>query len=406
MKIAYFVYRYPTLSQTFIQREVSGLMSQGIQVEIYPLFCLPKFMRKSTPPHGHLVHYGNVLDLVLFPFKFFKEWLRQPALFSYGMRLFFGRKFVGVDAWFHSLLGLVCAINHVDQLRTGGYLLAHGAWATGPATAAAIMGSLSKIPFSFGGHAYDIYRFGGDPFLKDKLSSCAFVHTTTESNERYLKKMTARNDLKVVLARRGLPKLPDANNHRNRQSEVIRLVSVGRLVQKKGQVYQLEACKILKERSISFDLVIIGEGPLRSSLEALREKYQLEDSVHFPGAMKPEEVQSTYAKSHIFIHSGVVDQQGDRDGIPNVIPEALSHQLAVIGSMTDGVLEVIEHEITGLTVDPTQPIQIAEAVDRLANDKELCDLLGANGRAWVEKNFMADKNTQILGQAMLETRSV
>ncbi|MEM9399537.1 MAG: glycosyltransferase family 4 protein, partial [Verrucomicrobiota bacterium] len=280
------------------------------------------------------------------------------------------------------------------------FTLAHGAWATGPATAAACIAKICHMPFSFGGHAYDIYRFGGDPFLEDKLRFCAFVHTTTASNVKYLQERASKDQLQTVLARRGLIALPDIRPKELKEGEPIQLISVGRLVEKKGQALLFKACALLKEREIPFHLKLIGDGPLRQELEALCDALNLCDEIKITGALKPSAVQELYRNSHIFIHSGVVDSQGDRDGVPNVIPEAFSHNLAVVGSMTEGVMEAVQHEITGLTVDPTKPQHIADAVERLTKDANLRKRLGQNGRKWVMENFIASKNTAILADAM------
>ncbi|MEM9400034.1 MAG: hypothetical protein AAF984_07470, partial [Verrucomicrobiota bacterium] len=126
MKIAYFVYQYPTLTQTFIQREIEGLIKQGLELEIFPVFCPPSIIGKSTLPKGHRVNYGSVWDAILFPFRFVQEFSRNPDLLWQGFYLFLKRKLIGKDAWAHSIFGFICAINRVSYIRKNGFTLAHG----------------------------------------------------------------------------------------------------------------------------------------------------------------------------------------------------------------------------------------------------------------------------------------
>ena len=182
---------------------------------------------------------------------------------------------------------------------------------------------------------------------------------------------------------------------------VVRLLSVGRLVEKKGHVFQLAACAELRRRGIDATLRIIGEGPERARLEARLAELGLGSSVALEGAMQPGDVQHAYDASDIFLHTGIVDAQGDRDGLPNVIPEAMAHGLCVVSSPGGGAAEAVAHEVTGLVVDPRDPAVLADAVDRLANDSALRELIRINAHQWVAENFLVAPNTAKLATAML-----
>jgi colanic acid/amylovoran biosynthesis glycosyltransferase len=113
-------------------------------------------------------------------------------------------------------------------------------------------------------------------------------------------------------------------------------------------------------------------------------------------------VEEAYRWADIFWHTGVIDPQGDRDGIPNVIPEAFSHYLPVISSRTAGPMEVVTHETTGLIVDVSDAPALANAVERLAGDPALRQQLGEGGRRWVEENFLIARNAETLAHAFRE----
>ena len=112
-----------------------------------------------------------------------------------------------------------------------------------------------------------------------------------------------------------------------------------------------------------------------------------------------------YRWADIVIHSGVVDRSGDRDGLPNVVPEAMSHALAVIVSASPGVTEAVEHEFSGLHFEPGDACALADAIERLVSDDALRLNLGRRARAWVEEHFVLSRNTAVLARAMRRAAS-
>jgi glycosyltransferase involved in cell wall biosynthesis len=292
----------------------------------------------------------------------------------------------------------ICRANRMRQHKPDRI---HGVWATGPATAAAILGRLCGIPFSFGGHAHDIYRHGGDAFLEPKLRAASFVHTTTAAGVTYLRERAGGTAVKIILARRGLDRLPQ-KLARDAATRPVRLLSVGRLVPKKGHDHQLTASVLLKSWGVPFALKIVGDGPLWDELQRRIDRDGLGDSVTLRGSLPPERVEEEYRWADIFWHTGVIDPEGDRDGIPNVIPEAFAHCLPVISSRTAGPMEAVTHETTGLVVDVSDATELAKAVKRRAEDPKLRQQLGENGRRWVEQNFLIARNAETLALAFRE----
>ncbi|HWF18359.1 MAG TPA: glycosyltransferase family 4 protein, partial [Verrucomicrobiae bacterium] len=307
-------------------------------------------------------------------------------------------RFKDRENFWATLWAVIFAICQAKKFRERKPDVLHGVRATGPATAAAILSRLCGIPFTFGAHAYDIYRHSGDAFLKPKLHSARFVHTTTAVAEKYLRERGGGAEIKIVLARRGLESLPDKVS-RATCYRAIALLSVGRLVPKKGHVHQIAACALLKSWDVPFVARIIGDGPLRGELQQAIQHAGLQDCVTLCGATPPDAMDEAYYWADIFWHTGVVDAEGDRDGLPNVIPEAFAHSLPVIASNLPGNLEAVADGINGLVVDATNAEQLAQAVKRLAEDSMLRKKLGANGLRWVEQNFLISRNAEILAGA-------
>lgn len=374
--IAYIFECYPTLTQTFLQREITALADAGLQVEVYAMF-------------GSHFRWWEAFGLVV---ALPRELWREPALLRDAWRLLHRHRFTNAENFFSTLWAVVFALCRARRLREHRPDIIHGVWATAPATAAAILSRCCGIPFSFGAHAYDIYRHGGDAFLPAKLRAARFVHTEIEANVGHLRKLAASPAVNIVRARRGLMKLPDCAA-RKREPGPIRILSVARLVPKKGHVHQLAACVLLRKWAIPFELKIVGDGPLRRKLETRM------DSVTPCGAHSQEKVEEDYRWADVFWHTGVVAADGDRDGLPNVVPEAMAHELPVICGRAPGVMEAVKNEVTGLVVDVTNAAELAGAVKRLAGDESLRRRLGENGRRWAEKNFVMAKNIAPLADA-------
>lgn len=409
MTVAYLVMRYPWRSQTFIAREMRGVAGQGITVEVHPIWDW-RWRPPALPPEDvaaglRLVRVSPWRVLGAAPGALRRRrvgWGNVRRAWAM-VRAHRPRTFEG---WLHTVWGGLWAAvraEHFAGTEDDAPAHVHGAWATAPATAAMALGTLTGRPWSFGAHAYDLYRSGGDPLLAPKLARAAFVHTSTERNVRHLEEHFPGRRAPVILARRGLEQLgpgrprqfgpgPDAG-------EGIRLLSVGRLVAKKGHVHQLAAIRELARRGRRCRLRIIGDGPLRAALAREVATGGLADRVELLGGLDYPAVEAAYAWAHVFWHTGIVDAAGDVDGLPNVVPEAMAHELPVISSAAGAATEAVRDGETGLLVDVTDPAALANAVERLANDGALRQRLGAAGRAWVEENFLAAKNTARLGAA-------
>ncbi len=393
--IVYIFERYPVLSQTFLRREIEGLRADGVRVEIYSMFA----QSKGDGPGGFFNFKWWQAGRLIFALP--RELLRDPSLLGDGWRLYRKYRTTNRENFWSTVWAVIFAFCCAGEIRRRRPGLLHGVWATGPATAAAVLSRLCDIPFTFGAHAYDLHRHGGDAFLFPKLRAARFVHTSTEANVACLRERAHGADIRIVLARRGLGQLP-VKTARDAGDRPIRLLSVGRLVPKKGHALQLAACKVLRARGVPFVLQIVGDGPLREELQRQIEREGLGDAVELCGEVAPERVEEHYRWADVFWHTGVVDVEGDRDGLPNVIPEAFAYELPVICNRVAGATEAVADGVTGLVVDATDTEELADAVERLADDPALRQRLGEAGRDWVGKNFLAERNSAILAAAFRE----
>ncbi len=354
----------------------------------------------NRPPGAEPVDYFRWYEAIKLPVALVRELWRQPSIVASVGRWLRGYRWDGAENFWLSVWAAVFAVVRADRIRRAGVDHVHGTWATGPATAAAILSRLCRVPFSFGAQAYDIYRHGGDGFLPDKLAAARFVHTTTEANVSYLLERAPRGSApRIILARRGLERLPSITD-RSARDGPIRLLNVARLVPKKGQRYLVSALAVLRERGLEFDCRIVGTGPLQATLREQIDRAGLTRQVTLEGVRQPPEVAAAFDWADLYLHLGVIDPRGDRDGLPNAVGEAMAHSLPVICGDLPSVCEAVTDQVTGLVVTVTDPLAVAAAIERLAGDPGWRQRLGRQGRDWVRQHFMIDENIQPLADAM------
>jgi len=278
--------------------------------------------------------------------------------------------------------------------------LIHAAWGGGPATAAWCLARVNGQRFSAAAHAYDIYEHGGDWWLNEKLADALFVHTSTEMARVSLIERGIDSH-KVYVIRRGLERFPELKPLRAPRT-ALRIVCVARLVEKKGLDHQLKIYARLKTNGFSFEAHIVGDGPLQSSLERMISELGLSDLVKLTGHLPLAEVWKQLTWADVLVHTGVIAPSGDRDGLPNVIPEAMAAGTLVVTSPAAATTEAITNEETGLVAEVSETEAWENALRRVAGDDVLANRLQTAARAWAEENFNAHKNAARLHQLFQE----
>jgi glycosyltransferase involved in cell wall biosynthesis len=176
----------------------------------------------------------------------------------------------------------------------------------------------------------------------------------------------------------------------------LRLLSVARLVPKKGHDFQLKVYSALHKAGVAFDATLIGDGPLRSKIEAEIRDAGLSGKVRLLGARGEAEVAEAFSQADVLLHTGVVASNGDRDGLPNVIGEAMSHGVVVLATPVAGVGEAIENGWNGLLGTPGAVDCWVRLLQELARDDALYNRLRLAAFAWVQAHFDARRNARRL----------
>jgi glycosyltransferase involved in cell wall biosynthesis len=150
------------------------------------------------------------------------------------------------------------------------------------------------------------------------------------------------------------------------------------------------------DQGFDFECHIVGEGPLRESLESQITQLSLEDIVKLCGALPHQEVIEKYQQASIFVLPAILGANGDRDGVPNVILEAMAMELPVVSTQHSGIPEAVQDCISGLLVPPADEIALAQALERLLNDSDLRNNFGRSGRKTVMAQFNVEQNVEQL----------
>ena len=254
-------------------------------------------------------------------------------------------------------------------------------------------GAVLDVPYSVTAHAADIYV--SPLLLRTKLAAGDFVTTCTGYNRSHLAEVAPEASGRIVLAYHGLD-LERYDPTSRFPSTVPTMLAVGQLREKKGFIHLLHACRDLADRGMAFRCEIIGEGPQRADLERGMQDLGLEHHVAFLGAQSHDEVIDAYRRARLFVLPCVVGDDGDRDGIPNVILEAMAMSLPVVSTRHSGIPEVVEHGATGLLVPPADSTQLADVWSQVLEDPAAGEEMGVQGRAVVLERFDVEHNVRTL----------
>lgn len=386
--ITYLFTTFPKNTETFLQREIIAMKTHGVQLRLYSLWGGGGSFRGL--PVAHFNKWRLLTLFWLIPY----ESSRRPEVLWQLLRGLFTRRAPSWLNFWENMLGAGFACVFAREFRRTPPILVHAAWGGAPATAAWILWRINGHPFSAAAHAYDIYEHGGDWWLNDKLEHAAFIHTSTEMGRRALIERGLAAE-KVICIRRGLDRLPAMKALRASRSP-LHLVCVARLVEKKGLDHQLRVYAALRAAGVPFAARIIGDGPLRAELEKLAGHLGVAAHLTFTGHLPQHEVWSQLGWADVLLHTGVIAPSGDRDGLPNVIPEAMSIGVLVVTSPTAATTEAIMQGVTGLVAPVEAPADWVASLRRLSTDDAFAEKLRSAARRWVEENFDAHKNARRL----------
>ena len=388
-RVGYVVKRYPRFSETFIVNEILEHEAAGLSVEIFAL----RPVRET--------HFQDLLAKVRAPVSYLQERAGKPGEFWQTLRAArdalpgFWRK---VDE-----LGDV-DVNDLSQAmelalraRQAGIGHLHAHFGTIAATVTRLAAKLGDLTYSVTVHAKDIYHQSVDePALAAKLRDASAVVTVSDYNACHLTRRFALPAGHVRRIYNGL----DLNRfeYRSPPQSSNSILAVGRLVEKKGFDVLIAACAVLRERDIDFNCSIIGDGDLKSRLLDAVRRHGLDDHVTLLGSRAQSELIAHFREAAVMAAPCVVGGDGDRDGLPTVLLEAMALGTPCVSTSVTGIPELVRHDETGLCLQPNDAPALADALERLLGDAALRDRLSVSARLLIEQEFDARRNAERLRQ--------
>jgi glycosyltransferase involved in cell wall biosynthesis len=403
VRIGVVVKMFPRLSETFILNEILELEAQGIRVHIASLRRPDSLADHGDGPlvEAPITYLPQRLSQE--PLRIFRaNWAvfrRYPRSYWHTLRhVLKGREHSSFKKKLKRFCQTCCLIHEMGDIE---HLHAH--FATEPTQLATWAQMICKLPFSVTTHAKDLYQADriGSPFLRRKLTLARFVVANSEHSSNLLRAsldgadappvQTIYNgiDLEAFPFRKGDPAEP-------------LILSVGRLVEKKGFSDLLRACRILYERSVPFRCEIIGTGELKDHLKELIANLGLEQQVTLLKSLPHAEVRTHYRKAMVFALPCIVAADGDRDVLPNVLKEAMAVGVPVVTTSMAAIDELIIHGESGLLVPPGDVKGLATSLQMLLSDAATRRRLALKARAVIEERFDRRKNFRKLKELLVK----
>ena len=386
-QFAYLFERFPSFGQTFCYREVAELYRQGITP---PIFSIRN--PKDEPPQDWDTRI--VRDVHYLPEE--KELLEEVQRASKKRRLS-PAIIAALDEWGRrtDFLRLYQAVYVGLRLQDLGIDHVHAHFAGMAARTAFWIAKFFPITFSFTAHANDIFAPRNFEIGLEKLIQTArLIITETDYSEKFLRERFPEHADRIHRIYNGL-NLAEFG-HANFSSDPPMIVAIGRLIAKKGFANLIRACALLVEHGRPFRCEIFGDGPLESQLRGQVEELGLQEFVQLPGPKPQHELRERLARASVFVLPSVPEAEGGMDNLPTVIMEAMATGLPVVSTRIGGIPEMVIDNETGFLMRPDDPMALADAIEKVINDRSLGQKLGQAGHGRAQKLFSIEKNVRDL----------
>jgi colanic acid/amylovoran biosynthesis glycosyltransferase len=372
--VGYLFERFPRFTQTFCAREVAELHRQAMPVPVFSIYHPKEAIPEVTGLDRVRIHY---LPSTKNPMVIARAHLFSPHLH----KIWAGDGDRRDKRRFREAvyLGPMLQNRRIRHLHVHfADIAAHTAW---------WLKRLFGITYSFTGHANDIFCPKPDHriSLGDLVRDASFVVGVTNYSANRLKQEFPDARDKIFRVYNGLD--PSIFKLAVSGTEPLRIVSIGRLIEKKGWKYLIEACALLRDHGLHFDCRIIGDGPDEGLLRLLIQQLSLTEQVHLVGPRSQSEIIDILAESSLFVFPAVRDEKGDSDNLPTVLIEALASSLPIVATTVAGIPEIVKEGSNGLLVREKDSKQLALAIERLCRDPSMSQAWGIESRRIAEETF-------------------
>lgn len=411
MQLLYIIGSYPELTTTFIDREILTLRDHyGFKITIASVHpskslssCSLQQKALSRDTLYMLPRRWRNFDFIGFLLTNLSFLVSRPIIYLNTLFQLITGDHPNFKSRLKSLAHFYLGIYAAGRLRRNSFEHIHVHFMDRSVVIALIISRFLDKTYSFTAHAVDIYK---KPVLMDlKLRQASFVVTVSEYNREYL--LNAVPDLPAdkVFVLHPWVNVDEFSSSSKELNERLHILSVGRLVEKKGHGDLIQACSIAYHHGLNFECRIIGDGPLRNQLEEQITRSEMQGNIRLEGAKQPDQVRELMKNwADVFALPCVIAHDGDRDGIPVSLAEAMAMRLPVISTDIVGISELV-HAGAGFLVKPHEPDKLARVLERISK-MSLAERIemGRCGRAIVETSFDLRKGTQQLVNLFLTCR--
>ena len=282
-----------------------------------------------------------------------------------------------------------------QEIRQRGIVHLHAHFGSVATSVARLAAHFADVPYSFTAHAKDIFHESVDPDdLRRKLRDAATVVTVSDYNLSYLRQRFGTDARRVRRIYNGMDLAELRHLSTVGRSPVI--LSVCRLVEKKGLTHLIDACDRLRQHEVEFTCQIVGTGPLEGALRSQIQALHLDDWVEILGPRPQQEVFALMQQASVFAAPYVVGSDGNRDGLPTALLEAMALGTPCVATDVTGIPEIVCNGETGLLVNQHDSAELAAALQRLLGDGKLRERLATRARSLIEAEFDIARNAAVL----------
>ncbi|MDP9174828.1 MAG: glycosyltransferase family 4 protein [Planctomycetota bacterium] len=397
--ITYVAPTFPLASQTFVYREVRALRQRGWKVMVASLYPPTSGGEIDADlSEDRIILYGSHLastliatirEIFRYPIRAAKTLITAGADAIHPLEQMSFSQRIKLPAQALASLGLA------DKLRSTAIERIHCHFANAPTSIGMYAAMQMGVPFSFTGHANDLFHHRG--LLKRKLQRAEFVACISKWHRGWYQEIVPGNGSKYQVIRCGVDIDAWRPQHMvSSPNDVLRILTICRLVEKKGVDTLIRAVSFLMAAGNRVQLSIGGDGPEQARLLRLASELGCQDSLHWLGAVDNKKVPSLMAQSDVFVLPCRNDSRGDRDGIPVALMEAMACGIPVISGDLPAIRELIDDNISGLLIPGGDANALAQRLMLLAVDPQLGHRLAQAGREKVVSEFALEPNVDRL----------
>lgn len=382
-RIGYVLKMYPRFSETFILNEILAHEAAGLDLEIFSL---------RLPNDGR---FHEALARVRAPVTYLPyERLKVTELWQFLDQA--SQELPGLwqaleETLTEDISDVYQAVLLAREANLRGITHLHAHFGSVATTVTRLAAHFAPLSYSFTAHAKDIFHESVQPAdLRRKLNDAVAVITVSQYNLTYLRQTYGQAANRVHCIYNGLDL--DQFPYHSPLNRPPKIVAVGRLVEKKGFSYLIDACKLLADRGREFQAEIVGAGLLEADLRDQINQLGLADYVKLIGPQPQGEVKQYVQQAAVLAAPCVVAQDGNRDGLPTVLLEAMALGTPCVSTDVTGIPEVLHPDVTGLGVPQRDPAALADALARLLDDDTLRVHLATAARRLIEAEFNIHRN--------------